>query len=254
MDNVPIKDAAGNVYGSFSIKITDMERKININSASDILIEHALSAIGVDASESSIVVDGIMDWIDPNPNSNVRRPNGAKSDYYQSLTPAYYAKNGPIDELSELLLIRGISQDIFWGAVSTNHTGAFFQKRDRFGRVIEQPMYSAGLVDIFTAIGGKVNVNTASATVLQAIPGIDENSAEQIVSMRAQEPFRNIGELINAGVNPGLIGVIGQNCDVHSRTFEVEVQAEVGGTKGTFYAIIARTGPKNFQTLSFYWK
>lgn len=242
MENIPVGD------GKISIKITDLERKININTASDQLIQQALTSIGVDASEASAVVDGILDWTDPNPNSNVHRPNGAKSDYYQTLDPPYYAKNGAIDDLSELLLVRGISQDLYWGPASTNHFGAYFQARDQHGRFIQQPAYTAGLVDIFTTMGGKVNINTASATVLQAIPGIDQNMADEIIQMREQAPFADLSFV------PGNRGALNQYCDVHSYTFEVEVQAEIGGTRGTFNSVIARTGAKNFQIVSFYWK
>ena len=55
---------------------------------------------------------------------------GAESDYYQSLDPPYYAKNGPIDELSELLLIKGIrdAPELYWGSDATNHISPILQK------------------------------------------------------------------------------------------------------------------------------
>jgi type II secretory pathway component PulK len=107
------------------------------------------------------------------------------------------------------------------------------------------------LEDIFTTLGGPVNVNTASKEVLMAIPGVNETIADQIIQNRNEAPFIDVGETINAGANPQAIR---QYCDVHSRTFEVQVIAEVGGTRRTFYAIVGRAGPKNFQILSFYWK
>ncbi len=246
--------------GTVTLKITDLERKINVNKASEPVLQQALTFMGMDASEAPAVVDGILDWIDKDDATMV---NGAESDFYQSMDPPYFAKNGVIDDLSELLLIRGVSQDIYWGSATTNHVAAAFQKVDRHGRAIQQPVYTAGLVDILTPISfGVVNINTASATVLQAIPGIDQNIADQIIKQRSgpdgadgsddDTPFLNVGEVINAGVNPQAVQRIQQYCDVHSFTFEVQVEAEIGGTRRTFHSIIGRNSARDLQVLSFY--
>lgn len=247
--------------GTVSIKITDLERKVNVNTADEQMLQKALTSIGVDAGEVPIISDGILDWIDLD---DVTRVNGAESDYYQSLNPPYFAKNGVIDDLSELLLIRGVSQDLYWGPASTNHMPAAFQKVDRFGRALQAPAYTAGLVDIFTPMSsGRINVNTASAAVLQTIPGIDQNVAEQIIKMRSgpdgvdgtedDTPFQNVGELAMA-VSPQLMPMLQRYCDVRSRTFQVQVDAEIGGSRRTFFAIIGRNSTRDLPVLSFYWK
>jgi hypothetical protein len=41
---------------------------------------------------------------------------------------------------------------------------------------------------------------------------------------------------------------------VRSRTFEVQVDASVGGYQRTFYAIVGRNSPRDLPVLSFYWK
>jgi len=51
-----------------------------------------------------------------------------------------------------------------------------------------------------------------------------------------------------------MVGQIGQFCDVRSRTFQVQVDAEVGGYRRTFFAILGRNNPRDVQVLSFYWK
>jgi hypothetical protein len=122
-----------------------------------------------------------------------------------------------------------------------------------------------GLAELFTPFSsGRINVNTASVASLQAIPNVDENIAAQIVKLRSgpdgadgtedDTPFINANEaLVNAGVNPQLIPQIGRDCDVRSRTFAVEVDAEIGGTRRTFHAIIGRASARDVQVLSFYW-
>lgn len=248
--------------GTVTLKITDLERKININTASEPILQQALTSMGLDASETPAITDGILDWID---SDDATRVNGAESDYYQSLDPPYFAKNGAIDDLSELLLIRGISQDVFWGHASSNHMAAAFQKVDRYGKAIQEPTYTAGLAEIFTPLSrGKININTASSTVLQAIPGVEPNLADQIIKLRSgpdgidgtddDTPFVRPGDGIEAVVGRAAASQIQQYCDVRSYTFEVRVDAEIGGSKRTFFAIIGRNSPRDLQVLSFYWK
>jgi general secretion pathway protein K len=233
-----------------AITIRDLERKFNINTADPSVLQQALIHMGVDASEIPSITDAILDWIDPNADSNVKRVNGAKSEYYQSLTPPYYAKNGPIDDLSELLLVRGITSDIYWGPASPNHAPAAFQQVDRFGRPTQEPNYPVGLVDLFTPFSsGRINLNTASADVLQLIPGVDENIAEIIVQQREQAPYHTVNEL---QVPPQILPQLQRLGDVRSQTFEVEVTVE--GANRKFYAVLKRNNPRDIQVLSFYWK
>ena len=155
--------------GKFSLTITDLERKFNINVADEAALEQALRLVGVDAGDFSTISGSILDWIDPDDNTHI---GGAESDYYQGLTPPYFAKNTPIDDLSELLLVRGVTPEIFWGGVATNHPLAAFQRKlSRVGLGSDAVVYSTGLVDIFTPISnGRININTASLTTLQMVP------------------------------------------------------------------------------------
>ena len=58
------------------------------------------------------VADSILDWRDAN---REHRLNGAEEDYYRGLDPPYSAKDGPLDVLEELLLVRGVTPQIFGG-------------------------------------------------------------------------------------------------------------------------------------------
>src|SRR6185295_13171549 len=134
--------------------------------------------VGGDANVGPAIVDGILDWVDRDDNPHV---NGAESDYYQGLTPPYNAKNGPFDDISELLLTKGVrdNPEIFSSEYANAH------RVDRFGNEIPPKEYPAHLVDVFTPIStGRININTAGTTVLQAIPGVDEAIAAQIIRIR----------------------------------------------------------------------
>jgi general secretion pathway protein K len=206
--------------------------------------------MGVDANDISVVSDSILDWIDAD---DLPRPAGAESDYYQGLNPPYYAKNAPMDDLSELLLVKEIRdhREIYWGGAATNHSGAKFYHKLGFGTAPDQtPDYPFGLKDVFTPFStGKININTADKNVLAMILGGDTSLADVIISKR---PFQNLDQLAAVtGLNPQQFGNL---CDVSSSTYEVLVTAQIGDVKRVYVAILARTTRTDFQVVSFYWQ
>ena len=242
--------------GKFKVKITDTERKFNINLAinNDALLQQALTLIGTDAADIPTIIGSIQDWIDRDDDARI---NGAETEFYQSLDPPYIAKNGPIDDLSELLFIKGITPYVYWGPNSTNHPAAVFQKRHSspFGPQPNGPLVSAGLVDIFTPMSaGRINVNTASAEVLQMIPGIDERGARAIRDMVAERPFDNAGEIINAIQNPLAVSQATPFLDVRSATFEVDVDVVVGQSERHYFAVLRCNSPRDVQILNLRWE
>jgi len=263
LDNYPVGE------GTVSIKIIDLERKVNINTANypanSQMIIQALTLMGVDANDISVVSDSISDWID---SDDLPRVAGAESDYYQGLAVPYYAKNAPIDDLSELLLVKGIWDQpaIYWGGAATNHAPAQFQHKLGLGTAPGQiPDYPFGLTNIFTPFStGKININTADENVLQMIPGVDNVIAENIIKLRAGPdgvdgteddiPFQNVGQLAAAGLNPQSASQAAAVCTVRSSTFEVHVTAQISGYKREYVAILARNSATDIQVLSFYWK
>jgi type II secretory pathway component PulK len=297
-------------HGKFSVTIIDMERKWDINIVANPrapqrdVLQKALSIVGVtDAALASTVEDSILDWCNPNSTAGF---SGAKSEYYTRLNPPYYSKGGPIDDLSELLLIKGISPEIYWGSMSSNHSVSAYQEHGggAFGQPItgrsgsfrnkDEPFYPVGLQQMFSPLGGKLNVNTASALALQLIPGIDESTAQRIIERRAgpdgidgtddDMPFQNVGEINGGlpggggglgaapGAGPGLgapqpnvpggppLGVAAQGMgayiDVRSYVFDVTVDAEINGYHRTFHGIVSRAGngAQQLKCVRFYWE
>ena len=68
--------------GTYSVKITDTERKFNINMAlnNEAVLQQALTLIGADASQISTIVGSIEDWLDRDDETH---PSGAETEYYQ---------------------------------------------------------------------------------------------------------------------------------------------------------------------------
>ncbi len=265
LKNYPIGD------GTVSVNITDLERFANINGAGAPLLQQALTLMGVDAGQISVVSDSIQDWVQ---GGDAPRIAGAKDEYYLGLNPPYNCKEAPMDDLSELLLVKGIwdHPEIYWGGAATNHPGPSFQHHLGFGNAGEAPNYPFGLVDLFTPFStGRVNINTADRNVLQMVmmtTGMDigtaGTTADAIIKIRAgpdgvegdgdDTPLHSPTQLIAAGVSPAVAGQLGALCDVRSATFKVTVTAQIGNYKRDFNAILYRPpGTRTVQVVRFYW-
>ena len=162
--------------GLIHYTIRDENGKININTASRDVLTKALAANGLSlGSERDTIVDSILDWVDKN---DRHRVNGAESDYYQGLSPAYSAKNGPLDSVEELLKVKGITPELFYGSEEFNS---------------EEPSSAEnapGLARIFTVQGvAQFNPNTAERVVLEIM--YPENQVDEILEKKEERGWYN---------------------------------------------------------------
>ena len=58
------------------------------------------------------IADAILDWLDTD---DEPRELGAEIDYYSGMSPAYACKNGPLESVEELLLVRGVTPRLLFG-------------------------------------------------------------------------------------------------------------------------------------------
>jgi hypothetical protein len=58
------------------------------------------------------IADAILDWIDPDEEP---REFGVEFDYYAGLSPPYAPKNGGLETVEELLLVRGVTPSLLFG-------------------------------------------------------------------------------------------------------------------------------------------
>ncbi len=168
-------------YGNVTVKISDENGKINVNLADKETLYNLMLALGTSEEQADIISDSILDWRDPD---NNYRPNGAESDYYLTLNPPYMAKNGKFNTVEELLLVRGITRDLFYGRVTTDENG--------------KPVRVIGLNKCLTVYGNgrNINVNTAPPPVLLAI-GFPPDIVRQIVEERKVKPFLSREDFTN---------------------------------------------------------
>jgi general secretion pathway protein K len=218
--------------GKISVSITDMERKFDINllanpAAPQVeILQKALAEAGVtDPTQADTIIASILDWVSPTTEARI---NGAKDEYFNRLIPPYDCKRGQIQDISELLLIRGITPEIYWGSNSTNHPPAAYQRKafdhtpgstkSRFANEANNVPNPVGLVELFSPFGSRLNINTASAITLQLLPGMDANTAQRVIEQRAgpdgmdgtqdDVPFHSAMELnsgLPGGAAPGMM-------------------------------------------------
>jgi len=178
------------------VKVFDESGRIDINKASRLDLQRILMAAGVKGADRDTIADSIADWIDKN---SFHRLNGAEDDYYKELPDHYEAKDGPLDTVDELLWIRGITPEIFYGPDKENF------KDNKEGDEAGRPL---GLQKIFTVRTGsvRVNLNTAPIEVLLTLPGFDMDKAGRLIDFREREDIDNMSVLANitGGLKPGI--------------------------------------------------
>ncbi len=169
--------------GECELRIMSESGKININTISEMMLRKVIGNLGLEGEKRDVVVDSILDWRDAD---DFLRINGAENDYYQSLKEPYRCKNANLDTIEELLLVKGVTPELFHG-----------RKVERTG---EEGVKASdiGLKDIFSvyAPGEQVDVNSASLPVLRAVLGLPSEIAQAIVKAREETGFQHQQDLL----------------------------------------------------------
>jgi general secretion pathway protein K len=169
--------------GECELRIMSEAGKININTISEMTLRKLIGNLGLDVEKRDTVVDSILDWRDPD---DFLRINGAENDYYQSLKEPYRCKNANLDSVEELLLVKGVTPELFYG------------RKGAKGGEEGAKASDVGLKDIFSvyAPGEQVDINSASLPVLRAVLGLPSEVAKAILKAREEKGFQNQQDLL----------------------------------------------------------
>ncbi len=169
--------------GECELRIMSEAGKININTISETTLRKVIGNLGLEAEKRDVVVDSILDWRDPD---DFVRVNGAESDYYQSLKEPYRSKNANLDSIEELLLVRGVTPELFYGKKGASPGGDEMKAAD------------VGLKEVFSvyAPGEQVDINSASMPVLRAALGVSIGVSKAILKAREEKGFENQQDLL----------------------------------------------------------
>lgn len=215
--------------GAFLLLIEDESGKLPINKLVDgtdynnevmELMTRFLESDEFNLDEQQVrdIVDAIKDWIDADDEPT---GFGAENAYYKGLEKPYPCKNGPLDSIDELLKIKGITKDLFYGSENT-----------------------PGLRNYVTVHGeGKININTAPPIILRALA--DEITAEMAADI---DEFRKdeSNDLADASWYKNVTGMdavtIDQNLiSVQSDVFTVTSMGQVGSMTKRIIGVIKRS-------------
>lgn len=227
--------------GTVAVAVQDEGGKINVNAlvtkegnkfTDPFRVEHLKQLFRLKGLDPDLV-DAIVDWLD---RDDIPEPRGAESAYYENLDLPYRSRNGPMETLAELHLIKGITDDVY-RAISPYLT-----------------VYWNG------PPGGdsRINVNTADPLVLQSLPmkegpgvfrfPLDEERVEQILAAR---PFASINQLNKVpGLTPAEISALQPQLEVGSRFFSIYAEGEANGVKKSVIAVAERSG----EPVLRYWR
>jgi general secretion pathway protein K len=187
--------------GQFSYRIADESARLGLNGTG---LDRLLAALGLERDQRDVINDSIQDWRDAN---ELHRLQGAESDFYLKLPVPYRARNGNIQDPAELLQIRGVTPELYFGSA-------------------DRP----GLRDLVTAVSvTSVNLNTAAPLVLKAV-GLSDSEIADVLQTRLRAPYPTV---------PGRFA--GRGLVVGSGVFRIEAEGVVAGaTRRRVVAVVQR--------------
>lgn len=225
--------------GHVELLIEDESGKININklvegSNFNLAVKGALTRLltqpqfKLQEREVDDILNAVKDWIDAD--SEVTA-TGAESAYYQGLGKSYGPRNGPMESVDELLMVRGITRELFYG-------------------IEDRP----GLNRLLTVTGeGSVNINTAPKEVLRALhPTITEDAANRMDDYRRNPAnsltetswYRRIAGLENTAIDA--VTVV-----TKSEYFQVSSTGRLGTMKRTMRGIVKRDSERKLTVVAW---
>ena len=217
-------DGGGTIQGA----LTDLHACININTlinndgAINAATEAKLTRLFTNLGITRNLTTALADWIDDDldtPNSN-----GAEDGYYMNLEKPYRTANSPLLSITELQLVKGFDEKAGTDADS---------------KTVYQ-LVSPYLCAYKTNGNLLINVNTASAEVLQSLAtGMTESLVDSILKQREDTPFTS-KENFTSFSNLKTIITDTDQITVNSEYFLLRSQAIIGQANKVMYSIIFR--------------
>ena len=191
---------------------------------------------GSDIESPGAVIGAIKDWIDRGDDEAVTGLNGAESEYYERLPTPYACPNTFMQVPEEMLLIRGMRPEWFYGTEDKPGLAAYLSVFGWGENTIEGDRFD-----------GRVNINTAPVPVIRALlPEDARDMAEAIADFRSEpeipEKMRNVADpkwyrnapgCGNVEIDPDLVTVA-------SDIFRVQSTARQRDRTFTIQAVVLR--------------
>ncbi len=187
----------------------------------------------------SEMVKNFIDWIDNDDDGT------AENDYYSALEPGYVCKNAPFDSTGEFALLRDMDAKLYRGENPREKIETIREEADYLYLVEDEEF--PGLRHYLTAYSdGKINVNTASREVLEAVLGEDhEDLADEIIKVREElivedeHAFKEVNE-VPREIEEDIPSKILERFKVSSSFFTILSEGKVGNTTARIRVVVQR--------------
>ena len=129
--------------------LEDEAGKLDINKATEEQLRDVFTGIltGEKQNLAYQIIDAILDWRDQD---NMERYAGSEEEVYQTRHPFYMPANAPFRIIDELLLVDGMTHELFYGPLSVQSAE-------------DENLWQGGLKDIFTVYNQTNTVSSARA-------------------------------------------------------------------------------------------
>ncbi|OHB59145.1 MAG: hypothetical protein A2173_10805 [Planctomycetes bacterium RBG_13_44_8b] len=206
----------------FTVRVVDEASKLNINTAT----KEQLMALPNMLEE---IADAIIDWLDAD---DTPSSTGVEAGYYENLPFKYMVRNGPFRTVRELLLVKGVTEELFYGE-DTNFNGILdYNEKDGDASPPhddEDSEIDPGWIALLTCYSydnntdatgaSRVDINQANASEMETSLGITSGQANWIVENRE---YQSIAGLLGGGstqTQSGTGGGSGQTQAIDTQTF-----------------------------------
>ena len=166
--------------GEVRVEIIPENSRLSLNGSLPVTLLRLLEALGVAPDRATQITAAIVDWRSP---ADPMHPSPFDA-FYSAQRPTFLARHASFQENEELLLVQGMTPDIYYGtSLAGEHAGL----RD--------------CVSVYGSFGGG-EINTAqSATMIAA--GLTPDDAAAIVRLRREHPIANATEFARIGESLG---------------------------------------------------
>jgi general secretion pathway protein K len=193
--------------GDVHVEFLPEAGKLDVNAATPEVLYRVNMGLGMDPERARVIAMAIDDWRRPVSQSNPSAPQNL------SPGPSFRILHASIQEIEELLQVKGVTPDIFYGTYVPAPEGTPMQGP----RLLARP----GLIDCLSVFGAKdrVDVNTAQPAVLGAI-GLTPVAVNAILERRRMAPFteKTLPDFLQSINEPGALLRIEGNSIVTMRS------------------------------------
>lgn len=213
----PVSDDA-----TVAISMVDEDGRFNLNKVVDNLGENPNPLMrdrfrrlltSMEIEDPDALSDALIDWVDRNQTTS---PRGAENSWYQGQTPPLASKDGPLDTVDELRLVKGFTPEI----------------------VLR--------LSPFVTVAGvtRLNLNSAPQELLLIWDSdVTPGAIEQLLVRRQEKPFRTLQEVQEVlGIEN--YSALNRNIDiaVTSQFYKITSEGRINDGVGTVEALVEKAG------------